>query len=370
MEEKERSKAIVRTSYLGIAANALLVAMKMVVAAVSGSIAIFMDAVNNLSDALSSVITIAGVKLAHKPADKEHPMGYGRVEFLSALLISSIVLAAGISSLVESVKKIFSPVDVSYTTTTLSLIVVAVIVKIVLGLYTKKKGVQTDSDALVASGKDALFDSILSAGTLVSALIGIIWSVNVDAWVGAAISLVIIKAGLEMLREVVDEILGTRISTELSQNIKRDIRAIDGVLGAYDLFLETYGPNRMAGSVHVEIPNSMTADEIHALTRTVSRTIFEKYGIVLTCGIYSVPVKNDSQRNLYDCIRQTMKRQEGVIDVHAIRINEDKRLISMDVVKDFDVRDEKAWLEQLHRVMQQEFPGYKFAFTVDIYYSD
>lgn len=370
MEEKERSKAIVRTSYLGIGANALLVAMKMVVAAVSGSIAIFMDAVNNLSDALSSVITIAGVKLAHKPADKEHPMGYGRIEFLSALLISSIVLAAGISSLVESVKKIISPVDVSYTTTTLVLIIVAVIVKIVLGLYTKKKGEQTDSEALVASGKDAMFDSILSAGTLASALIGIIWSVNVDAWVGAAISLFIIKAGVEMLREVIDEILGTRISTELSQNIKRDIRAIDGVLGAYDLFLETYGPNRMAGSVHVEIPNTMTADEIHALTRTVSRTIMEKYGIVLTCGIYSVPVKNDVQRPRYDCIRHTMKAQEGVIDVHAIRIDDKKKLISMDVVKDFCVRDEAAWLERLRKALGEEFPGYQFAFNIDIYYSD
>ncbi len=370
MDTKERSRTIVRTSYIGIGANILLVAMKMAVAAVSHSVAIFMDAVNNLSDALSSVITIAGVKLAAKPADKEHPMGYGRVEFLSALLISSIVLAAGVSSLVESVKKIFSPEEVSYTTTSLALIIVAIIVKISLGLYTKKKGEQTDSDALVASGKDAMFDSILSTGTLLSALIGIFWQVNVDAWVGAAISLVIIKAGVDMLREVVDDILGTRISAELSQTIKRDITAVNGVLGVYNLFLETYGPKRMAGSVHVAVASDMTADEIHVLTRNISEIIYEKHNIVLTVGVYSVPVENHALRPVFERIRQTMKAQEGVIDVHAIRVSEATKLISMDVVKDFSVHDEEAWVARLQETMSKEFPSYTTLFAVDIHYSD
>ena len=196
----DRQSQIIRTSWVGIGANVLLAAFKAVVGLVAGSVAIVMDAVNNLSDALSSVITILGAKLSVRPADREHPFGFGRVEYFSAIIIALIVLAAGVTSLVESVRKIFVPTTPTYTTVTLVVIIVAIAVKLLLGRYVKHKGEQLKSDALVASGSDALFDAIITVATLVSAGIMLLWNVSIDGWLGAVISLLIIKAGFETYR--------------------------------------------------------------------------------------------------------------------------------------------------------------------------
>ena len=160
-----RSSQIIRTSWIGIIANVLLAAFKAGVGLLASSVAIVMDAVNNLSDALSSVITIVGTKLSQRPADRKHPFGFGRIEYFSAIIIAVIVLTAGVTSLIESVKKIFNPTTPTYTTTTLIVIIVAIVVKLVLGQYVKKQGEKLKSDALIASGSDALFDAVITLAT-------------------------------------------------------------------------------------------------------------------------------------------------------------------------------------------------------------
>ena len=176
----DRSREIIRTSWIGIAANVLLAGFKAAVGLLASSVAIVMDAVNNLSDALSSVITIVGTKLSQRPADRKHPFGFGRVEYFSAIIIAVIVLSAGITSLIESVKKIFNPSEPTYTTLTLVVIVVAIAVKLILGQYVKRKGEQLKSDALIASGSDALFDAIITLATLVSAGVMLLWGFSLD----------------------------------------------------------------------------------------------------------------------------------------------------------------------------------------------
>ena len=232
-----RSQKIIRTSIIGIIANVLLAAFKAAVGILASSVAIVMDAVNNLSDALSSVITIIGTKLSERPADREHPFGFGRVEYFSAIIIAVLVLSAGITSLIESVKKIFNPTEPEYTTVTLIVIVVAIVVKLVLGQYVKHQGQQLKSDALIASGSDALFDAVITLATLVSAGIMLLWNVSLDGILGALISLVIIKAGIEMLASPVNELLGARISQELVHDIKQEVGAFDGVHGVFDIIL-------------------------------------------------------------------------------------------------------------------------------------
>ena len=216
-----RSQKIIRTSIIGIVANVLLAAFKAIVGVLANSVAIIMDAVNNLSDALSSVITIVGTKLSERPADREHPFGFGRVEYFSAIIIAVIVLSAGITSLIESVKKIFEPTEPEYTTVTLTVIVVAIVVKLILGLFVKKQGEQLNSDALIASGSDALFDAVITLATLISAGIMLLWQVSLDGILGALISVVIIKAGFEMLASPVNELLGARISPDQLKAIKK-----------------------------------------------------------------------------------------------------------------------------------------------------
>ena len=261
-----RNQQIIRTSVIGIAANLFLAAFKAMAGWVAGSVAIIMDAVNNLSDALSSVITIVGTKLSEKPADREHPFGYGRVEYFSAIIISVIVLSTGILSLVESVKKIFNPTRPSYTAITLTIIIVAIVVKLVLGWYVKKQGKLLKSNALEASGADATFDAVVTLSTLVSAGIMLFTGFNLDGILGSIISLVIIKAGIEMIGAPVGQLLGESISKDMMVNIKSDVKQFAGVLGVYDIILNYYGPNAIIGSLHVSVPESMTANRIHGLT--------------------------------------------------------------------------------------------------------
>ena len=188
-----RDKIIVRTSIIGILVNVLLSSFKLAVGLISHSIAVMLDAVNNLSDALSSVITIVGTKLANKAPDKKHPLGYGRIEYLSALIVAGIVLYAGITSLVESVKKIIHPQTADYSTVALIIIAVAVVVKLILGLYVKKQGEKAESGALRATDADALFDAVLSLSVLASAIIFLTTGYSIEAYVGVVISVVIIK---------------------------------------------------------------------------------------------------------------------------------------------------------------------------------
>ena len=211
MTPEARERVIVRTSFFGIGANLLLAAFKTVVGLLSNSIAVVLDAVNNVSDALSSVITIIGTKLAGRKPDKKHPLGHGRYEYLASMLISIIVLYAGLTSLIESVKKVVHPEAASYSTASLLIIAVAVAVKLLLGGYVRNVGRKTDSGALVASGSDALMDAVLSASVLASAIVFILSGVSLEAYVGMLISIFIVKSGIELLRDALDEILGKRV---------------------------------------------------------------------------------------------------------------------------------------------------------------
>ena len=229
---ENREKVIVRTSVIGILANILLVAFKMVVGLAANSIAVILDAINNLSDALSSVITIVGAKLAAKNPTRKHPLGYGRIEYISALLVAGIVLYAGITSAVESVKKIIHPEKADYTMISFIIIAAAVAVKLLLGLYVKSQGKKVNSGALTASGSDALFDAVLSVSVLASAIIYKIFGLSLEAYVGVVISIFIIKAGIEMMLDTLNELMGHRDDVELIKKIKKLISEDEDVRGA------------------------------------------------------------------------------------------------------------------------------------------
>ena len=238
-EQMGREKTVIRTSIIGILANVFLTAFKAFVGLSANSIAIVMDAVNNLSDAASSVITIVGTKLAGKEPDKKHPFGYGRVEYLSAMLISGLVLYAGVTAFVESVKKIIYPDVPDYSAAALVIVAVAVVVKVLLGRYVKRVGERVNSDSLVNSGEDATLDSIISASTLAAAAVYLIFGVSLEAWLGAVIAAVIIKSGVGMLRETLSKLLGEPADVQLVRDIKRTVTDFPEVSGAYDLVLTT-----------------------------------------------------------------------------------------------------------------------------------
>ncbi len=334
------------------------------------SVAIVLDAVNNLSDALSSVITIVGTKLSVRPADRKHPFGYGRVEYFTAIIIAVIVLTTGITSLIESIKKIITPTQPEYTTVTLIVIIVAILVKILLGLYVRRQGKKLESDALVASGSDALFDAVITLATLVSAGIMLIWGISLDGWLGALISAVIIKAGVEMLSSPVNQLLGERASAALVHEIKEEILAYDEVQGVYDIILHGYGPNLSIGSLHIAVPDTMTAHRIHGLTRQIAEQMYARHGIVMTVGVYANATGYSRSAELQDAVVRTLSRQEHVLQVHGFYLYDDENRVSVDVVPDLSVTDDEAFTQKLLELLKPVLPDQRISIVIDHNYSD
>lgn len=368
-ESMSREKGITRTSIIGILANIVLVAFKAFVGIIAGSIAIVMDAINNLTDAISSVVTIIGIKLAQKDADEEHPFGHGRIEYFSAIIIALIIFAAGIMALIESIKKIIKPEMASFNVISLIIIGAAIAVKVFLSIYFKKQGEKYYSDALIGSGKDALFDVILSAATLLGALITLIFHITIDGYIGVVISGFILKAGYDMLKEPLNQVVGLRPDGQLTKNIKADIKQMPKVLGAYDLVLHNYGPEAAIGSVHVEIEDKLTAREIHVLSMNIQKAIKKKYNIFLTVGIYAVDT-GEYTYNKQAHVKDDMLNHEGVKGCHGIYIDDEKKYISFDVLVSFKVKDKDALKKSLIKDVEEDYPGYEVEINFDIDYSD
>ena len=361
-----RARRIVRTSFVGIAANVLLAAFKAAVGLAAGSVSVVMDAVNNLTDALGSILTLAGVKLARRAPDAKHPFGYGRIEYFSAVSIAALVLAAGAGSLVESVRKIVHPAAPEYGAVSLAVVAVAVAAKLALGRYVSAQGRACNSDALVASGADASFDAILSASTLVGALLVKFAGVNLDGWIGAGISLFILKAGAGMLMESVGNIMGSRPDAETAKEIRATVEAVPGVLGAYDLVLHNYGPDTAIGSVHVEIDGSLDAAAIHRLTRAVQLAVLDRFRVFLTVGIYAVDPARRADR---DAIADAALRHPGVKAVHGVFFDDERTAVSFDALLDFTVRDRDALRAAILADLAPRFPGRTIALNFDTDYS-
>ena len=361
-----REKQITRTSIIGIIANLFLVTFKAAVGLISGSIAIVLDAVNNLTDAVSSVITILGIKIAKRKPDNDHPFGHGRVEYFSAILIAGLVLAAGIMSLIESVKKIIHPEVADYTFVTILIVAVAVIVKILLGRFVKNQGIKYHSEALVASGADASFDAIISASTLLAAAVTLLFHFSIDGIIGAVISGFIIKAGVEMFLDSVGNVLGSRPDSETTKAIKQTVKSIEGVRGAYDLILHNYGPDSAIGSIHIEVPATLTAEEVHTLTKKIQLAVAEEFHIFVTVGIYAIDEAHNPQREI---INEIACSHTGVLGTHGIFINDEMKYISFDVLTDFKVNRAEL-LEDLEGHIGEMLPGYTCGINFDTNYSD
>lgn len=366
----KRDKVIIRTSIVGIAANVMLAAFKAAVGLAANSIAIILDAVNNLSDALSSIVTIIGTKLAGKQPDKKHPLGYGRVEYLSAMLVAGIVLYAGITSVVESVKKMLHPEKPEYGALSLAIIAVAVIVKIVLGRYVKAQGEKVNSSSLVASGADAMFDAVLSLSVLICAIVFMTTGISLEAYVGGVISCFIVKAGVEMMAGTVGDILGRRPDKETADKVRRILEETPQVRGAHDLFLYNFGPDSNYGSVHLELPDTMTVEEVDRLTREVEAKVFKETGVILTgVGVYSLNTSDGEAARIREDVRGKVMAHAWALGFHGFHLDEKAKEMRFDVVMSFDIMPRKG-VEILQEEIGRLYPNYDILIVPDVDISD
>ena len=362
----QREGLIVRTSVIGIITNILLAAFKAAVGLISHSIAVVLDAVNNLSDALSSLITIIGTKLSAKLPDKKHPLGYGRIEYLTALVVAALVLYAGVTSLVESVKKIIHPETADYSIVSLVIIAVAVVVKLLLGRYVKAQGRKANSAALEASGADASFDAILSASVLLSAIVFLLWGLSLEAWVGVVIAGFIIKSGLEMITDTLDDILGKRAEAELTGKIRRAVLEEEAIRGVYDIIVNDYGPNKNTCSLHIELPDFITVDQVDVITRHLQNRVLDAAGVIVTgVSVYSYNTKDDEAAAIRGRVTGIVLSHDWALQLHGFYADTVNKALRFDVVMSFDVTVSEA-LSTLYSELSSALPEYTVHITPDV----
>ena len=331
----------------------------------ANSIAIISDAINNFSDSISSVVTIATMAIVGKGATKKHPFGFGRVEYFSSMIIAVLVLVTGGQFFIESVKKIINPEVSTYSTIGLVLLGVAIVAKILLGLYTKASGKKNNSPNLEASGQDALSDAIITGVTLIAALVTRFTGIVIDGWVGAVVSLFVLKAGLEIVFDVISKLMGDRPEPELADQIMEDIRNTEGVTGAYDLILHNYGPNIYIGNVNIELDESLTIQEAYKVTHPLSIEIFNKYGVFFYFGFYSVNVHDDTVRNMRNAITAKLLEDKDVLQIHAFYVDTYEKHMSFDAVLSFDVKEANAKAKELKKLVKDMYPDYDITIVPD-----
>lgn len=361
-----REKIIVRTSMIGIVANIFLVIFKTTIGLLSNSIAIVLDAVNNLSDVASSLITIVGTKLAGKEPDKKHPFGHGRIEYLSAMLIAVIILYAGITSLFESGKQIIRPETPEYNPVSLIIIGVAVVVKIVLGFYVKRVGKKVNSDSLINSGEDATLDAVISFSTLVAAGIFLFFQISLEAILGAIISVVILKSGISMLKSTISQLLGEQSDIEIAKKIQKTVMQFPNVLGVYDLVLNNYGPNRWNGSLHIEVPDTLAVADLDQLLREIAIKVIRTHQVLLTAiGVYSVNTKDKEVVAAQKKVKEIALAHKYIRQVHGFYLMKEQKRMRFDLVVSFDAENREEAFRAAVEDVKKAFSGYELQVAMD-----
>ena len=353
-----RDREIVRVSIYGIVVNIILVIFKAVVGVIAGSISIILDAVNNSTDALSSIVTIVGVKLAGRRPDKKHPFGYGRVEYFSAVVVAIIVLAAGVVAAEESIEKIIAPEVADYSVASLIVVAMAVVVKFFFGRFVKQKGEKLNSGSLKASGIDAISDAALSTSVLVGAIISFVWHISLDGYSGVIIAVMIVKTAVEILREAVNDLIGTRVDDALVGDLKKQIMKFPEVQGVYDLALHNYGPNKIIASAHIQVGDELRTREIHRLSRQIEVAVYEKFGIILTLGVYA---SNESgkYKSMKAAVEKIATEYATLKQVHGFYVDDDAKMLSFDMVFEFSEEDSEKIAKEICEKVKKLYPGYK-----------
>nr|WP_318741311.1 cation diffusion facilitator family transporter [uncultured Treponema sp.] len=364
--KSERNAVIVKTSIFGIVANILLSGFKAVIGWFSHSIAITLDAVNNLTDAVSSIITMIAAHISGKDPDKKHPFGHGRTEYIATMAIGTIIAYAGFSAGIESIKNIIHPKTPEYKNVMFIVLGVAVAVKVFLALFFINRGKKVNSDSLTASGKDAFSDVLISVGTIVAAVVYMIFHISLEAYLGILISIFIVKAGVEILIETISKILGEGTDVELVKKIKKTIVEHEGVMGAYDLVFNNYGQDIYVGSVHIEVVDTMTANEIDMLTRHITKDILEEYNIFLSAiGIYAHTTTNQEVIKLREDVSHIAVEHEYVNQVHGFYADTKSKEMRFDMVISFDAPSRAELYEHVIGDLKKKYPDYEISASMD-----
>lgn len=364
-DPNSRNSIIAVTSALGVVVNLLISIIKIFIGILASSIAIISEGVNNATDALTSVLTFVGSKLARKHPNKKHPFGYGRIEYLTGLIISVIIVVTGIEMLIESVKLIFNPTELNISYISLTIVLISAIIKFVLGNYTIKMGKKASSTALEAVGIDCRNDSFVSIVTIISALVFLIFNFSIDAYAGIFTSIIIIRSGFEVLMHTVSELIGRPGEKELANQIYKEIYKTKYIVNAADMMLHNYGPDSWSGSVNIEIEHDKTVGEVYQVIHELQLRIMHEYKVTMVFGIYAVDNHTPESKQLRQVVISFIQKHKHIKSFHAIYFEPNTNNIYCDFVVDYELKNWDELKIEFLKYMKQIYPNNEIKLTIE-----
>ena len=375
---KEVEKVSVRTAYgvlasiVGIFCNVFLFAVKFVVGFILNSVSVTADAFNNLSDAGSSIISFVGVKMAEKPADRDHPFGHGRIEYIAALVVSFLVLEVGFTFLKDSIGKIRTPEALNFQTVSVAILIVSIAVKLWLGLFNRKLGERINSKVMMAVFTDSMGDVITTGATILSLIFFRLTGINIDGIVGVGVALVVMWAGVGIARDTLEPLIGEAIDPEGYKEIKSFVESYDGIEGTHDLLVHNYGPGRSMASIHAEVPNDVDIEQSHEIIDRIEREAAKKLGIFLVIHMDPVEMKDQRVLQVRDRAVQILKELDPACSIHDFRMvhgeNQINLIFDMVIPIEYDEEMRKELPQKLADRLKESDPRYECVITVEYDY--
>ena len=364
LDPNSREGVVSATSILSVIVNLFVALMKVVVGLLASSIAIVSEGVNNATDALSSILTLVGTKLAAKAPDAKHPFGYGRIEYLTNMVIASFILVGGAEMMLNSIKLIFNPEKLNVSYVSLAVVAISAIIKYFLGVYTIKTGKRVGSQSLEAVGVDCRNDSFVSVVTIISSLVYLLGNISIDAYAGLFTSYLIVKAGYDIMKDTVAELLGQPADEELVKELYKEIRGTEGIINAVDMVLHNYGPDAYTGSCNVELDHKSSVGDVYEFLRPLQIRLLEKYHVAMVFGIYAVDNDSADSKKLRKEIADFVRNNEHIKSYHAIYSDKRINTIYCDLVIDYEV-DREAITRQFEAYLKSIYPDKIIQVNID-----
>ena len=318
-EQKVRDRYGKLAGIVGIVSNLALCIMKYAIGFFTGSIAIMADAINNLADASSSVITLIGFKLARMPEDKEHPYGHARIEYIAGMVVSVIIIAVGIMLAKESVLKIINPEAIVFSWTAVAVLLIAIVVKILQALFNVAAGKKINSVALIATGTDSRNDVISTTAVLIATIVSGFTDLQIDGYLGFFVAVFIVWSGISLTKETISPLLGESPDIELVRQIHDICMSYEGVIGIHDLVVHNYGPGKVFCSVHIEVDSKVDVMESHDLVDQIEYRLRKELKIFATMHMDPIDMSNPNREPVQDILVKAVSELEGITDFHDLR---------------------------------------------------
>ena len=368
-------KMSVRTAYgilasiVGIFCNVLLFGIKFTIGAILRSVSVMADGFNNLSDAGSSVISFVGVKMASKPADEEHPFGHGRMEYIAALVVSFLVIDVGFSFFKDSIGRIRNPLELQFQSAALIILILSIGIKMWLGLFHRKLGKKLDSKVMMAVFTDAMGDVLATTATILSIVIFKIWGVNIDGFVGIAVSIVVMKAGIGIAKDTLEPLLGEAVPKEIYEKITSFVESYDGIYGTHDLIVHNYGPGKSMASLHVEVPNDVDIEASHEIVDRIEREARKALGVYLVIHMDPIEMKNENTLLAREQTERVIRELDDKLTIHDFRMvigeKQIKLIFDLVVPVHYEKENNKELCKEIRRRMNQIDERYQCVIVVE-----